>query len=119
MKVLFKNINPILKPGMADFLKLHNITEAEGGLEITVVLSNDCNIKITKDKNTVTFEVDKEHQIFRCMTLLKERAGEDSFVIEEKRWFDTCGAMFDGSQASSLMTVASVKKHSLYTCNCH
>ena len=51
MKVLFKNINPILKPGMADFLKLHNITEAEGGLEISVVLSNDYNIKITKNNN--------------------------------------------------------------------
>ena len=114
MKVLFKNINPVLKSGMADFLKLHNITEAEGGLEISVVLSNDYNIKITKDNNNVTFEVDKEHQIFRCMTLLKERAGEDSFVIEEKRWFDTCGAMFDGSQASSLMTVASVKRMLLY-----
>ena len=90
MKVLFKNINPVLKSGMSDFLKLHNITEAEGCLEISVVLSNDCNIKITKDNNNnVTFEVDKEHQIFRCMTLLKERAEEDSFVIEEKRWFDT------------------------------
>ena len=114
MKVLFKNINPVLKPGMSDFLKLHNIEEGEGGLAITVLVTDNCNLKITKDKNNVIFEVDREYQIFRCITLLKERAGEESFVIEEKRWFDTCGAMFDGSQASSLMTVASIKRMLLY-----
>lgn len=114
MKVCFNNLNPIFKSGMADFLKLHGIKEGEGGIEITILINNNSNLKITKDKNKVTFETDKEYQIFRCITLLKEHWEEENFVVEEKRHFDTCGAMFDGSQASSLMTIASVKRMLIY-----
>ncbi len=114
MNIIFENFNPIYQNGISDFLKLHNISIAKGGLMVTVSVNPDVNIRITKNNTNVVFEVDREYQIFRCITLLKERAEEESFVIEEKRHFDTCGAMFDGSQASSLMTVASVKRMLLY-----
>lgn len=114
MNIIFENLNPIYENGMADFFNLHNISLAHNGLKVTISVNPDVNIRITKNKENVLFEVDKEYQIFRCITLLKSRCDEESFVIEETRHFDTCGAMFDGSQASSLMTVAKVKKMLLY-----
>ena len=34
--------------------------------------------------------------------------------MKNRLFFETCGAMFDGSQASSLMNIASCKKMMLY-----
>ena len=89
MNIIFENFNPIYQNGIYDFLKLHNISIAKGGLMVTVSVNPDVNIRITKNNTNVVFEVDREYQIFRCITLLKERAEEESFVIEEKRYFDT------------------------------
>ena len=114
MNIVFKNLNEEYKKGMSEFLKFHGLIEGNKNIEIEIIKSSDCNLRITKEDNKATLEIDKDYQVFRCLTLLKERANEKNFVIEEKRWFDTCGAMFDGSQASSLMTVASVKRMLLY-----
>ncbi|MBP3580037.1 MAG: beta-N-acetylhexosaminidase [Clostridia bacterium] len=114
MKAVFTNIDKRYEVGMSDFMKRHSILNEQGGVEITILPSEDNNIKITKNANKVCFYVTKEYQIFRCLTHLKERVGEDSFVYEEKSYFETCGTMFDVSQASSLMTVDSVKKMLLY-----
>ncbi len=44
------------------------------------------------------------------MCILKEHISEENFEICEKCYFRTLGAMFDGSQANSLMNIASCKK---------
>ena len=60
MNIIFENLNPIYQNGMADFLKLHNISIADGGLKVKVSVNPDVNIKIKKNNNNVVFIGDSE-----------------------------------------------------------
>ena len=110
MKLYFENLNHKYSDSMKEFMDKHSFLYDNDGMAINILVTNSGKIRILKNKNKVSFEVDKENQIFRCLTLLKEHYSEDSFKLEEKCNFDTCGIMIDGSQASSLMTVESLKK---------
>jgi|LSQX01.1.fsa_nt_gb hypothetical protein len=110
MKIFFENLDEQYKSGMCDFLKWHSIQNEEGGLTVRISVKGNGKIKITKEDNSVLFELDRPYQVFRAVTLLKQRKEQKSFCIEESCFFDMCGAMFDGSQASSLMNIESCKK---------
>ena len=110
MKIFFENLDEQYKSGMCDFLKWHSIQNEEGGLTVRISVKGNGKIKITKEDNSVLFELDRPYQVFRAVTLLKQRKEQKSFCIEESCFFDMCGAMVDGSQASSLMNIESCKK---------
>lgn len=110
MNIYFENLNPKYSTSIAEFMDKHSFFTNKDGVAINISVTNSSKIKITKNKNNVTFEVNQEHQIFRCLTLLKEHFCEDFFELEEKCYLDTCGIMIDGSQASSLMSVDCLKK---------
>lgn len=110
MAILFKNLNPRFKSGMDAFLKKHNSIGIDTELNIQININNNKKIKIIKEKNNIIFELDKEYQVFRAITLLEQYLCNEELLLEECCSFDTLGAMFDGSQASSLMTNESYKK---------
>ncbi len=110
MKLNFKNLDARYAQGMSDFLKWHKIEQAADGLTIEINITDTDKLTISKNGNSVIFDLGKEYQVFRAVTLLKGRAAEENFVYSENVYFDTCGAMFDGSQANSLMNVKSAKK---------
>lgn len=110
MTLKFNNLNCRFENGMHDLLAWHGILERDGGIAVTVRTENNGKIKIMKDGDDVTFVLDREYQVFRAVTLLKQNYDKACFEYEEPCCFETCGAMFDGSQASSLMTVDSCKK---------
>lgn len=111
MKIFFENLNERFRPAMNDFLKLHNITKARDGIKIRTELSRDGKIRIEKKDNEAVFYLTKEHQLFRSLLSLRETEGE---LYEEEVYFETLSAMFDGSQANSLMNVKSAKRMMLY-----
>lgn len=110
MNILFNNLHEQYRMGMEYFLKRHKITHADGGLNITIKTTYNRKTRITRNKNNVVFELDRAYQVFRAITLLEEHCDNENFSLEENCYFDTLCAMFDGSQASSLMTIDSCKK---------
>lgn len=110
MKIYFDNLEERYKNGMESFLKYHNIDIGEGGLCVHIRKTDENICKVIKDKDKVTIESNDIGYVFRAVTILKERSNDKSFYNEEKRYFKTCGAMFDGSQANSIMNITSCKK---------
>ncbi|MBE7053312.1 MAG: beta-N-acetylhexosaminidase [Ruminococcaceae bacterium] len=110
MNIKFANLDTRYKSGMEEFLKFHNIDSSKDGFNITIEITDEEIIKISKEFNEIKFTLNSYHQIFRAICLLKEHIEKDSFEISEKCYFKTLCAMFDGSQANSLMNVETCKK---------
>lgn len=104
----FINLDPKLKNGMADFLKFHRMENL--ALRINIEKSDFCGIKISKKDNEIRVWLSESYMIFRALTIIKPNAGSRNFDCCEKCFFKMGGPMFDGSQASSLMNIESVKK---------
>ena len=115
MKIKFLNPNENFSLAMKDFLALHGFEISDGNADITVKTEKTDNseIRICKNDDKVVFYLNKEYQLFRALTILKQ-LGNTDFEYSEPVMFETCGAMFDGSQASSLMNIKSCKKMMLY-----
>lgn len=114
MTVNFLNLDERFKSGMKDFLSLHNMEISDNpDVVIKIEKSDKAEIKIVKNGNSAVFYLNKEYQLFRALTILKQ-LGNTDFEYNEPVMFETCGAMFDGSQASSLMNIKSCKKMMLY-----
>lgn len=112
MKMLFENLPKRLESGMSDFLKFHHIAESSDGLTVSVKFNSDNQLMVSKAGNQLIFDVSKENQIFRAVTLTMEQLKDNNsdFSIEENCYFDLGCPMFDQSQASSLMNLDSCKK---------
>lgn len=110
MNIRFANLEDRYKNGMNEFLKFHNINSSENTNIITIKLTDEEIIKISKKSNDINIVINSYHQIFRAICLLKEHIDKESFEYSEKCYFKTLGAMFDGSQANSLMNIESCKK---------
>ena len=115
MNIYFENLDGRYAAAMADFLALHGFREKKtaDAVKITFKTAQTPKIKVTRSCGEAVISADKPCRIFRGITLLKQHKGND-FVYEEPVVFENCGAMFDGSQASSLMNIASCKKMMLY-----
>lgn len=111
MKIFFENLNERFRLAMSDFLTLHNITEAADGIKIRTEPSPDGRIKIEKKGSEAVFYLTKEHQIFRSLLSLREMKGD---FYDEEVCLETLSAMFDGSQANSLLNVKAAKRMMLY-----
>ncbi len=110
MKLEFIDLQAHLQKGMEAFSQYHGFALGKGGVTVTVKETGNRKLCIEKRGSHVSFLLDRPYQVFRAAALLLERLEEESFYLEEPVCFATCGAMFDGSQASAIMTVESVKK---------
>lgn len=111
MNIYFENLNDKYRPAITDFLRLHNINEVTGGYSVKIQKTDDKKIKIEKNTDSAILYISQDYQLFRA--LLKLRSLKDEYY-EENIYFDTLCAMFDGSQASSVMNLKSVKRMMLY-----
>lgn len=114
MKINFLNINERFRPAMGDFLAMHGITEAADGIKIRIEKSEDGKIKIRRTADGAVFFLTEDYQLFRTTVNLRDMEKEGKTEYTEEVYFDTLGAMFDGSQANSLMNVKSAKRMMLY-----
>lgn len=107
MKITLNGFAPQYENGVAVFSAFHKLETYDVAVEVSI---DGDKIKIEKNGKTATITVGKPYQLFRALVHLKANADKESFSCEENCYFDTAGTMFDGSQASSLMNVKSVKK---------
>ena len=110
MRIYFDNLDEKYLSGMKHFLAYHGIESGRGEISVHIRKTDENIYRILKNGNNVTLEVNDSGYVFRAVTILKDKIDEAYFCFEEKRYFKTCGAMFDGSQANSLMNIQSCKK---------
>lgn len=112
-----KFLSPIEKFGLVadDFLAMHGFELSDENAEVSIETkkTDSSEIRICLKDGKAVFYLNKDYQLFRALTLLKQFGNAD-FEYSEPVEFETCGAMFDGSQASSLMNIRSCKKMMLY-----
>lgn len=110
MKIEWMGLEERYRSGMREFMRFHEVEEGTGGLRVQILTKEGEGIAIRREGNEVELRLDDKGRAFRALTLLLQRQDETRFEYAEGRYFDTCGAMFDGSQASSLLNTASCKK---------
>lgn len=110
MEMFFNHLSERYQSVMPEFLEEKGVSLGENGLYVSITVDGESGIKIKKKDNQVDFLLGKERFIFRSITLLLEHQNEKDFTYEETCWLDTCGFMYDGSQASSVLNVDSCKK---------
>lgn len=104
----FINLNEKYKSGMNEFLMFHKMEKLP--FEIRISQSKDDSVTIKRNGNEIDVIIGRDYQIFRAVTLIKQNIDDEAYEYSERCFFNTGGAMFDGSQASSLMNVETVKK---------
>lgn len=110
MKIEWMNLPERYGEGMREFLRFHGIEEGAGGLRVRLAPYSKEGLRIRREGDEVEFALDDSGRVFRALTLLLPHRDEERFEYAETRYFDVCGAMFDGSQASSLLNRDSCKK---------
>lgn len=108
MKYNFINLSEDITMGMHDFAEFHGFELGRDGIEITLTINNEKRIFIKKEMDKIKVTLPKEGYIFRAMTHIISRF-ENTYTYEEPIKFDTCGVMFDVSQANSLLNAKSCK----------
>ena len=98
------------RPGMDAFLPFHGIGESPDGLPVRISVREGGALRISRTEDGVTLELPDAGRVFRALTLLGRRWAEPRLEYAETPCFDSCGPMFDGSQASSLMNLNSCRK---------
>ncbi len=106
--ITFKNLFPDLKEGVAEYIKFHKIENLS--LSVEIEESKDNTLKIEKSGNAVKLSLPRPFTLFRALTIVRCHLDEDVFTYSEKLIFDMGCPMFDGSQASSLMNLDTLKK---------
>ncbi len=114
MKLYIENPPAQLADGLNAFCALHGIVQSTSGTRVTICESGCRDIIITKNEDSIICKLERPYQLYRALTLIKANRGAATYTVRETCYFQTLAAMFDGSQASSLMTVDSVKKMLLY-----
>ncbi len=110
MRVKFSNLDKRYTSGMSAFLKWHGIEEGDGGLTINILSTEGGLIYVKREGDLVTFGLDREYQVFRCVLTLLSMCESGRAEHTERSYFRSLGVMFDGSQKSSLLNIDSAKK---------
>ena len=99
-----------LQKGLALLAKDYGFEVAENGTKVIVTQWDADALKVSYDGSEAQIHYGRACTFFRAFGLLleKAKAGEKEFTVEEKVYFDTCGAMVDLSHGS-LLTVDSIK----------
>ena len=106
--ITFKNLFPELKEGVDEYIKFHKIEDLS--LSVEICESKDNTLKIEKSGDAVKLNLPRPFTLFRALTIVRCHLDEDVFTYSEKLIFDMGCPMFDGSQASSLMNLETLKK---------
>lgn len=105
----FHNVESRFLPGLNNFGKRYGFKIGSGGLDITVKSSSGKYFKIVRNNKAVEIEIAKPVHLFRAISFIIQYIDDDKFQLEQKDFFDNNGLMYDGSQASSLLTVNTCK----------
>ena len=100
---------PLLK-GLAVFAENYGFSVGNGGIDITVKKSDGFYLSILRQKNSAVFEIAKPVHLFRAVGLLLENISDEDYTVKQTDFFENNGVMYDGSQASSLLSVKTCKK---------
>ncbi len=106
--ITFKNLFPELKKGTEEYIKFHGIENLS--LTVEIEESGDDTLKIEKSGETVKLTLPRHFTLFRALTIVRCHLEEENFLHLEKLMFDLGCPMFDGSQASSIMNLETLKK---------
>ncbi|MBR6052498.1 MAG: beta-N-acetylhexosaminidase [Clostridia bacterium] len=106
----FSGIEERFLPGLRAFGERYGFVSGEGGLSVSVVKTGEPRLFVRRAGGDVEIGVGKPVHLFRALGLLLEQIGDENYAIAETDRFDHNGLMYDGSQASSLLTVGSCKR---------
>ncbi|MBH5319733.1 beta-N-acetylhexosaminidase [Paenibacillus sp. GSMTC-2017] len=108
MKVKFQGNISELTQGITLLLEDLGVTEAEGGIVVTVEPS-ESNLEVGLQGNEAYIRYAAKHQFFRGLSLLIQKGqGGSNFQLSEKQQFDAIGPMFDLSR-NGVLTVDAFK----------
>ncbi len=104
----FINLSNELKSGVEEYIKFHGIESLSLTVEINE--SKEATLSIEKSGDFVKLFLPRPHTLFRALTIVRCHLEEENFSHSEKLMFDLGCPMFDGSQASSIMNIVTLKK---------
>ena len=110
IRLQFTGVEERLLPGLRAFGERYGFVSGEGGLSVSVVKTGEPRLFVRRAGGDVEIGVGKPVHLFRALGLLLEQIGDENYAIAETDRFDHNGLMYDGSQASSLLTVGSCKR---------
>ncbi|MBR4334867.1 MAG: family 20 glycosylhydrolase, partial [Clostridia bacterium] len=110
IRLRFTGVEERLLPGLRAFGERYGFVSGEGGLSVSVVKTGEPRLFVRRAGGEVEIGVGKPVHLFRALGLLLEQIGDENYAIAETDRFDHNGLMYDGSQASSLLTVGSCKR---------
>lgn len=106
----FSGVEERFLPGLRAFGERYGFSFGEGGLSVSVVRTGEPRLFVRRAGGTVEIGVGKPVHLFRALGLLLEHIGDENYAVWETDYFDGNGLMYDGSQASSLLTVGTCKR---------
>ncbi|RJE86117.1 beta-N-acetylhexosaminidase [Paenibacillus sp. 1011MAR3C5] len=108
MKLQFQGNTAELRSGIELLLKDLGVTEAEGGIVVSVEPSEK-ELQVGLQGNQAYIRYAAKHQFFRGLGLLVQKGGAgETFELSETQQFDTIGPMFDLSR-NGVLTVGAFK----------
>ena len=109
----FAGVDDRFLPGLSAFGERYGFTLGDGGLTVTVKQNGEPRLTVLREGDAVGIGIGKPVHLFRALGLLLEHIEDGNYSIEETDRFDNNGVMYDGSQASSLLTVETCKRYLL------
>ncbi len=110
MKIKINNLSERFTSVMPQYLEERGVLTGEDGDVVNITVTGGNEIDICKNGRHTELRLGREGMIFRAITHLTEHQNEENFIYKESCPLDTCGFMYDGSQASSVLSVESCKK---------
>jgi len=110
IRIQFTGVEERLLPGLFAFGERYGFAIGDGGLSVSVVPTGEARLFVFRAGNAVKIGIGKPVHLFRALGLLLEHLGDENYAVEETDFFDGNGLMYDGSQASSLLSVGSCKR---------
>lgn len=106
----FTGVEKPLSDGLCAFSKQYGFSLGKGGIDVIVKKSGGSYLSVKRQKNKAVIEMAKPVHLFRAAGLLLENIADENYTVKQTDFFDNNGLMYDGSQASSLLTVETCKR---------
>ena len=109
----FAGVDDRFLSGLSAFGKRYGFAVGDGGLTVTVKQYGEPRLTVSRKGDSVGIGIGKPVHLFRALGLLLEHIADENYSIDETDRFDKGGVMYDGSQASSLLSVETCKRYLL------
>ena len=109
----FAGVDDRFLPGLCAFGKRYGFAVGDGGLTVTVKQNGEPRLTVSRKGDSVGIGIGKPVHLFRALGLLLEHIADENYSVDETDRFDNNGVMYDGSQASSLLSVETCKRYLL------